>query len=303
MKVKWIAVLAQLLLAVAAVFADIGPRPIVHHRLRRIGYEICVDGPMHSTVCVDNPMHSNAWLLISVLSLIAGLMIVAGLRSNKVRVASKRALTNALHLFVISVRAFILMIGSLVASGIVGAITNSGVVFVVSLTLFFIGFVCLGVRNVRKAKLKFGNSVVMQHSVGLMIALSILFECAVISFVIYDFGKNNPYNCPEIYDDAPGWKYDDSISEGEKLELIDRFMRVKYKIQEAVDKSGLVGYPSRESKVETLAKVLMGNRDLLERCKGIPIEFMIDGVKFNSVEISPIQFEKFRRDWIIPTKY
>lgn len=95
-----------------------------------------------------------------------------------------------------------------------------------------------------------------------------------------------------IRSESPGWKYPDEIPEKVRGILMERLNAVKADLQAAVDASGLEMEPAeapywqvakphyeRES-MSILTSVLASSSELRRRCKGIPIEWLRENIRF-----------------------
>lgn len=101
----------------------------------------------------------------------------------------------------------------------------------------------------------------------------------------------------KIYASEPGWKYPDEVPDKVRTILMNRLNLVKGDLQKAVDSSGLLMEPAREpywqvaephyarEKMSIMTMVLSGSEDLRHRCRGIPIEWLVDSIHFHEREI------------------
>lgn len=92
-----------------------------------------------------------------------------------------------------------------------------------------------------------------------------------------------------LYVDQPGWKYENKITETERAQLMAKLEAVKKDLQAEVSGSGIRIFKAehwqekaseKQSKINAVEKILLGNDSLRIRCRGIPIEYIAEGLVF-----------------------
>ena len=101
----------------------------------------------------------------------------------------------------------------------------------------------------------------------------------------------------KIYASEPGWKYPDEVPDKVRTILMNRLNLVKGDLQKAVDDSGLLMEPTERSywqvtkphyareSMSIMTRVLSDSEGLRRRCRGIPIEWLVDSISFRIREV------------------
>ena len=272
MKLKWL-----MLLAMSIPLMTLGdlPRTTEIHRLRRIGNNIdVVSGIVHND-CMD--------LLIPALLMFLGICILVVFNRRK---KLRPAIEGAGRKIVVKLVKFAIWCVVLVAlwrfvreNGYVFS-DNTDVIILVSdfVLLFGMGWGFVDVFGRR-------SSIIMMCSVigGLWAGLDISgFSHFLLQAML---GKG-----PSIYVYGPGWHYPDKVPDSDRKAVMAIMTDdLLADLQKAIDEDG---YPIKWanywqgkraeiwSKEQALLSALKSREDLAARCKGVPIEWLVDRLVF-----------------------
>lgn len=201
---------------------------------------------------------------------------------------------------------------TLVAEGdLSSAMTYAGIGVAVCAALLGVLIVLL-VRTEQGKKLVRCTSVARQfierHAklTGCLLSVLIL---VVAVYGIYSWGRKimsefglDP--APVVHVEETGWKYEDAVGASEREALMERVRNLKDELQEAVNESGIEVWHAqhwqerageRRDKIAAVETVLAENDELRVKCKGIPIEYMIDELVFGLYAQNLRRFERWAR--------